>query len=708
MKGDKKRNFVVSFAYNTLLRMNFVLVSTTYNVTLMKNRLENLEKKIIASDRNQPRIYLTKQEAGQFDLARPVLISIEQEDYPVVDSEIVEYFNQKLSLPTPPSNLVLFIIQLMTSHNFEQVARNEENIAFGRTGKYLNWNSKMGFNTQLEWLKTNAFRHHFILDSSELLETPDFVQIIGDLLAKGLIKASLIALEDGSILYRTPNWDVEPNDVKQCLYDWQFHHHRVKLQNIRYSILLSQPEYFSALNRESDTWLVGATTSEHAGKRYFILGKTESGADGKNAYVDVARTAQQFKKTNELQNPPEPIVSPAPLSKMDYFVMIALEKQLGMMIPIVKTVENMTFGCVVGDKHIIALGLYHKNLTSLPENIGDLTHLRELYVCENRLKDLPESIGRLKMLTVLNVNSNELTTVPESIGNLTALTHLNLCMNHITTLPATIGGLTALKALWLQQNTLLSIPENIGQLSLLNSLNLSENRLQTIPASIGQLKNLKILILNRNPLTSLPEPLGNLSMLEDLGLDLDRPEFIALPESLLQLSQLKSFDIGMFNLKLISETTKKVLRAFAKQGCLELPYLFEENRKEPGKNNLQALESTIIHAWESLSLTVWDEAKKNQILGLIKSGEPYLLGSPKIRDIKYRLVQNGYEYERINKWQKIDEKKDPEFSLKSLVDLHDHLESRKDLLHPSLWSHFKESIASKSKKFQALIPFTWI
>jgi hypothetical protein len=106
----------------------------------MKIRLEKLEKKVVASDRNQPRIYLTKQEAEQFDLLRPVFITIEQEDYPIVDSEVIELFNQKINSWFQQQHKVEYdalegyLSEIMSQHHFEECSRNEENIVFSRNG----------------------------------------------------------------------------------------------------------------------------------------------------------------------------------------------------------------------------------------------------------------------------------------------------------------------------------------------------------------------------------------------------------------------------------------------------------------------------------------------------------------------------------------------------------------------------------------------
>ena len=70
-----------------------------------------------------------------------------------------------------------------------------------------------------------------------------------------------------------------------------------------------------------------------------------------------------------------------------------------------------------------------KEIHELPESIGNLSNLTELYLSGNRLENLPESLGSLSNLTRLNLWGNQLTNLPESIGNLANLTELYLDKN---------------------------------------------------------------------------------------------------------------------------------------------------------------------------------------------------------------------------------------------------------------------------------------
>lgn len=164
--------------------------------------------------------------------------------------------------------------------------------------------------------------------------------------------------------------------------------------------------------------------------------------------------------------------------------------------------------------HLTELWLSGNQLTQLPESIGQLVHLRRLYLSGNRLTQLPASIGHLTQLNILFLTSNALTELPETIGKLVLLGELYLCGNQLTQLPDSIGRLVHLRALHLADNRLTQLPESIGQLTQLEELVLQSNRLQRLPESIGHFTKLRQFFLDRNELTDLPASLQRLTSLE--------------------------------------------------------------------------------------------------------------------------------------------------------------------------------------------------
>jgi Leucine-rich repeat (LRR) protein len=117
------------------------------------------------------------------------------------------------------------------------------------------------------------------------------------------------------------------------------------------------------------------------------------------------------------------------------------------------------------------------------------------------------SDGRLESLTLYAL---QMTSVPDNIGDLSSLNYLNLHFNQITNIPETIGELVQLTELFLENNRIETLPESIGNLSNLVTLNINENQLISIPESIGTLGSLEELLLFNNELTFLPESICNI------------------------------------------------------------------------------------------------------------------------------------------------------------------------------------------------------
>jgi Leucine-rich repeat (LRR) protein len=83
-----------------------------------------------------------------------------------------------------------------------------------------------------------------------------------------------------------------------------------------------------------------------------------------------------------------------------------LEVLLGEPIPKQKSTSDLKFGFVAKKTRVIALGLAQKKLHSLPENIGNLKNLEELFLSDNNLTKLPDSITSLGKLIRLDLWNN--------------------------------------------------------------------------------------------------------------------------------------------------------------------------------------------------------------------------------------------------------------------------------------------------------------
>ena len=116
---------------------------------------------------------------------------------------------------------------------------------------------------------------------------------------------------------------------------------------------------------------------------------------------------------------------------------------------------------------------------SLPEELFQLTELRELTVKGCKLCRLNQNIGELVHLQYLNIDHNKLLRLPEAIGNLMDL-----------------------RTLVISRNILEELPESIGNLHQLTSIDAWGNPLYVLPHSIANIsKTLQVLDLRQIPLT---------------------------------------------------------------------------------------------------------------------------------------------------------------------------------------------------------------
>ena len=151
---------------------------------------------------------------------------------------------------------------------------------------------------------------------------------------------------------------------------------------------------------------------------------------------------------------------------------------------------------------------------------------KRLDLCYKEITYLPESIGNLSDLSDLCLPYNKITKLPESIGNLSNLSKLTLVDNQLTSLPSNILNLTNLNFLHLSSNKFISLPESIGALSNLKELALDSNQINELPSSLANLSNLYYLNLSDNPISDLCilQKMPNLSIVEfgGAGNDLNR------------------------------------------------------------------------------------------------------------------------------------------------------------------------------------------
>ncbi|MFX1257396.1 MAG: tetratricopeptide repeat protein [Promethearchaeota archaeon] len=295
-------------------------------------------------------------------------------------------------------------------------------------------------------------------------------------------------------------------------------------------------------------------------------------------YKNSAKKDSDFNNIKNLKEFENLLITPVAYKKAtpeQVQVLKEFEKIIGKAIPHRKKDSKFSSG-ISGVKtdgeNVVGLCIseIYPKVTTLPESIGNLTSLKELFLGQNQLTILPKSIENLKLLKDLNLgynqfttlpepitklewlqklsfNNNQLTTLPESIGNLKSLQELNLMSNKLNTIPESIGNLKSLKDLNFRDNQLMTLPESIGDLTSLKIVNLGGNKLTTLPESITKFKSIHLLDLGFNHLSVLPEWIANLSSLTSLILENNK--LSSLPESFSQLHSIKYVDLKENNWK---------------------------------------------------------------------------------------------------------------------------------------------------------------
>jgi Leucine-rich repeat (LRR) protein len=108
--------------------------------------------------------------------------------------------------------------------------------------------------------------------------------------------------------------------------------------------------------------------------------------------------------------------------------------------------------------------------------------------------------------------------LPDEIGELSAMRNLNLSDNQLLNLPETLGKLHKLKRINISNNSVQSLGSWIGELKVLKVANFSRNQIKSVPPEIGRLHTLRDFDISENPITMLPEELSWLEGIETLNL----------------------------------------------------------------------------------------------------------------------------------------------------------------------------------------------
>ncbi|WP_042304643.1 leucine-rich repeat-containing protein kinase family protein [Paraburkholderia terrae] len=150
------------------------------------------------------------------------------------------------------------------------------------------------------------------------------------------------------------------------------------------------------------------------------------------------------------------------------------------------------------------LDLSGNALTSLPDDLPKLRHLRVLFASNNPFTELPPVLGDCESLSMVGFKANRIRHV-SGHALPRQLRWLILTDNDIETLPTEIGERPNLQKLMLAGNRLRSLPETMAACSRLELLRISANRLDALPDWLLRLPRLAWLAYAGNPLNAARE-----------------------------------------------------------------------------------------------------------------------------------------------------------------------------------------------------------
>jgi internalin A len=191
--------------------------------------------------------------------------------------------------------------------------------------------------------------------------------------------------------------------------------------------------------------------------------------------------------------------------------------------------------------NLTTLDLSSNQITAIPDVIAQLSNLTTLDLSSNQITAIPDAIAQLSNLTMLSLAGNQIMAIPDAISNLANLTMLRLDGNKITSISDAFTRLANLTMLSLTGNQIMAIPDAILNLANLTMLNLSVNQIKAIPDTIGNLDNLSQLFLNGNQITEIPKAIATLDNLTML--DITCNEITMIPDEIAQLANLTTLSL---------------------------------------------------------------------------------------------------------------------------------------------------------------------
>ncbi len=236
---------------------------------------------------------------------------------------------------------------------------------------------------------------------------------------------------------------------------------------------------------------------------------------------------------------------------------LRVEKAIGN--PIKKISEKTKLGYLDDGENVIELRLPRMGIEEFPMDICNLPHLRVLDLNFNKIGQIPNEIGKLRNLeelyigqSMMDKDSPKIESIPEGMTNLSNLRVLDLTGHSLEKLPKWVSNFMNLERLFLGGNGLKDLPSEIGKLTRLEELQLWSNQLKKLPKTMKNLSTLKVLLLSKNNLKEMPKWMGELSFLERV--DFEENELKKIPKEIENLTNLVELNLASNFLEKLPDT----------------------------------------------------------------------------------------------------------------------------------------------------------
>ena len=211
-------------------------------------------------------------------------------------------------------------------------------------------------------------------------------------------------------------------------------------------------------------------------------------------------------------------------------------------------------------KNVVYMSVYDVPLITLPNSIGELSKLQNLYLNQTDISSFPQSFSKLQNLNLLSIYYNN-HQLPKNTFLLPNLITLDLRYTQTSDLTG-ISNLKTLKSLILVFNKISSLPDEICDINLdylfifepsLENLNecifhkdllqfgLYSPLIKTLPDIGEEIENINLFWIIGTGISSIPESIGNLKKLQNLEIS-NNTNLTTLPDS---ISNLDGADINV-------------------------------------------------------------------------------------------------------------------------------------------------------------------